>query len=42
MVQSSALSEWFAGLAAQFERNFLASNRWLQLLNGLEVTLFVH
>ena len=41
MVQSSALSEWFAGLAAQFERNFLASNRWLQLLNGLEVTLFV-
>ena len=40
MLQMNALLSSLS-LAERFEMNFLKSNRWMQLLNGLEVTLLV-
>ncbi len=34
-------SNAWAGLALQFERNFIAADRWKMLANGLQVTLYV-
>lgn len=33
------MEDFFAGLAASFERTFITDNRWLQLLSGLGVTV---
>ena len=40
MLQMNALLSSLS-LAERFEMNFLKSNRWMQLLNVLEVTLLV-
>lgn len=35
------MAEWWAGLSAQFDLNFIQKDRWLSLLRGLENTLLI-